>query len=460
MKIRTLLAALALVAAGPVVVQSTPAAADSEATLRFHCSYPMIGARPLTVTISTNLPAEVQAGRPTPPIEARTVATISADTTPGMVLVGAKTMEGEAIASATITTPGAQPLDLEVDANLEKATVPSSGAFDAVAVAEIAPITFTQPGEARITVSHLLLRITLRDAQGRLTGLHTFDSDCTLDPGQDGVIATTTVTGGADTQPPTAPTGLKADAVTSTSVGLSWTPSTDNVGVTGYDVYRGTTKVASSTETSATVAGLSPTTAYTFHVKARDAAGNVSPSSSPISVTTMPDKPAEVEYAYTLEGSAKLAKTGSTAVLNGSVDATLTTASGAFTADVELGDTSTQFLAWGVLPMTATIALEPVGATTGTLVGQSLTSVTRLDVNIRTIDAFGFPMGGGPQCRTAAPVTVPLASASGWSPAAGGTVAGTFALGQFENCGWLTSAINQSVVGDGNTVTATLTPRT
>ncbi|MEV4254899.1 glycosyl hydrolase family 18 protein [Spirillospora sp. NPDC049652] len=92
--------------------------------------------------------------------------------------------------------------------------------------------------------------------------------------------------GGNDTQPPTAPSGLKSTGKTDTTVSLSWTASTDNVGVTGYDVYQGTTKATSVTGTSATVTGLTAKTAYSFTVKARDAAGNVSAASNAVSVTT------------------------------------------------------------------------------------------------------------------------------------------------------------------------------
>ncbi|WMX43791.1 carbohydrate binding domain-containing protein [Streptomyces roseicoloratus] len=94
--------------------------------------------------------------------------------------------------------------------------------------------------------------------------------------------------GGTDTQAPTAPTGLQATGTTSSTVSLSWTAATDNVGVTGYDVYRGATKVSTVTGTSATVGGLAANTAYTFTVKARDAAGNVSPASSAVTATTTP----------------------------------------------------------------------------------------------------------------------------------------------------------------------------
>jgi endoglucanase len=89
-----------------------------------------------------------------------------------------------------------------------------------------------------------------------------------------------------DTQAPTAPANLAVTASTSSSVSLSWSAATDNVGVTSYDVFRGTTLATSVSGTSATVTGLSPSTAYSFTVKARDAAGNSSAASSAVSVTT------------------------------------------------------------------------------------------------------------------------------------------------------------------------------
>src|SRR5690606_39110522 len=79
-----------------------------------------------------------------------------------------------------------------------------------------------------------------------------------------------------DTQAPSAPTNLTASNVAQTSLTLSWTASTDNVGVTGYDVYSGSTNIGTTTTTSANVTGLTANTAYSFSVKAKDAAGNVS----------------------------------------------------------------------------------------------------------------------------------------------------------------------------------------
>ncbi|MFI6318837.1 NPCBM/NEW2 domain-containing protein [Nonomuraea sp. NPDC050556] len=99
------------------------------------------------------------------------------------------------------------------------------------------------------------------------------------------VTATAGATGG-DTQAPTAPANLTSNGSTSNSATLSWTASTDNVGVTGYSVYRGATLAGSTTGTSFTATGLDASSTYTFTVKASDAAENVSPASNPVTVTT------------------------------------------------------------------------------------------------------------------------------------------------------------------------------
>ncbi|WP_084958069.1 cellulase family glycosylhydrolase [Thermoactinospora rubra] len=87
-----------------------------------------------------------------------------------------------------------------------------------------------------------------------------------------------TIYGGStpDTEKPTRPGTPAASDVTATTARLTWAASTDNRGVVGYDVYRGAARLASSTTNAVTLTGLSPETAYTVHVVARDAAGNVS----------------------------------------------------------------------------------------------------------------------------------------------------------------------------------------
>lgn len=98
----------------------------------------------------------------------------------------------------------------------------------------------------------------------------------------------TLVTGGGDTTAPSAPGTVRSTGTTPDSVSLAWDAATDNVGVAGYDVYNGSALATSATGTSVTVTGLIPDTSYGFTVKARDAAGNVSPASGVVSVKTQP----------------------------------------------------------------------------------------------------------------------------------------------------------------------------
>lgn len=100
-------------------------------------------------------------------------------------------------------------------------------------------------------------------------------------------------TPGDDTQPPSVPAGLTAPSTTSSSISLAWTASTDNVGVTGYQVLRapgasgGTfTQIATATSNSFVNTGLAANTTFRYQVRATDAAGNVSAVSNTVTAAT------------------------------------------------------------------------------------------------------------------------------------------------------------------------------
>lgn len=93
-------------------------------------------------------------------------------------------------------------------------------------------------------------------------------------------------TSSTDTQAPTAPASLASTSKTATSITLAWNTSSDNVGVTGYDVYANSALKTTVTGLTATITGLTASTTYSIYVKAKDAAGNTSASSNTISVTT------------------------------------------------------------------------------------------------------------------------------------------------------------------------------
>ncbi len=128
-----------------------------------------------------------------------------------------------------------------------------------------------------------------------------------------------TTTTAPDTEAPTAPTSLAVSNVTQTTVDLAWTASTDNIAVTGYDVYQGNTVIATVTSTNYNVTGLTAATNYTFSVKAKDEAGNVSAASNTIGVTTAtvpdteaPTAPTSLAVSNVTQTTADLAWTAST----------------------------------------------------------------------------------------------------------------------------------------------------
>src|SRR2546422_157047 len=99
--------------------------------------------------------------------------------------------------------------------------------------------------------------------------------------------STATLTVNADTTPPSVPAGLSASAVSSSQINLSWTASTDNVGVAGYSIFRGGVKIGTAPGTSFQDAGLTASTSYAYNVSAFDAAGNTSAQSTGASATTL-----------------------------------------------------------------------------------------------------------------------------------------------------------------------------
>jgi chitodextrinase len=89
-----------------------------------------------------------------------------------------------------------------------------------------------------------------------------------------------------DTQAPSVPEGLAAEALSSSQIKLTWSASTDNVGVTAYKIRRDGVQIASTSALAYTDNGRSPSTLYTYTVAAVDAAGNISARSAAASATT------------------------------------------------------------------------------------------------------------------------------------------------------------------------------
>ncbi|MDO8742496.1 MAG: LamG-like jellyroll fold domain-containing protein, partial [bacterium] len=123
--------------------------------------------------------------------------------------------------------------------------------------------------------SHLLAAAWDTDAGQRI------GAACEVEGGCGGTPAPT-----PDTSTPTTPSSLTATAVSTTQINLSWSASTDNVGVTGYKIYRNGTQIATVAGTSYSNTALTPSTLYSYTISAYDASGNTSVQSASASATT------------------------------------------------------------------------------------------------------------------------------------------------------------------------------
>jgi len=159
------------------------------------------------------------------------------------------------------------------------------------------------------------------------------------------INATTTVF--VDTTAPTTPTNLVASSITTTSLNLTWTTSTDNVGVIGYDIYMNGTLKTSATTSSAAITGLTASTAYSFYVKAKDAAGNLSANSATLNTSTSSGTSTitELYFSEYIEGSSnnkvlEIANaTGTSKSLTGYVIKKQTNGAGAWSTGLTLSGT-------------------------------------------------------------------------------------------------------------------------
>ncbi|MBF7090768.1 endonuclease [Flavobacterium sp. ALJ2] len=155
----------------------------------------------------------------------------------------------------------------------------------------------------------------------------------------------------SDTQAPTAPTSLASTSKTANTISLSWSASTDNVGVTGYNVYANGVLKTTVTGLSGTITGLTASTNYNITVTAKDAAGNNSATSNTLTVTTDaggvtdPGTATDLLFSEYIEGSGNnkaleiLNATGSPVNLSGYTIKRQTNGAGAWSTGLALSGT-------------------------------------------------------------------------------------------------------------------------
>ncbi|WP_164821428.1 fibronectin type III domain-containing protein [Paenibacillus koleovorans] len=227
----------------------------------------------------------------------------------------------------------------------------------------------------------------------------------------------------ADTTPPSAPT-LSSTGVTDTTVSLSWTASTDNIAVAGYDVYNGVTKANNSLVSGSTytVTGLTQATSYTFTVKAVDTSNNASSASNSVTVTTATYVPPDTTPPSVPGNFRSTASTQTTLSLAWNASTDNVAIAG---YDIYLGGTK--------------VNVTPVTGTTYLLTG--IAADTTHSLYIKAVDTSGNSSAAS---STISPRTLEYPPAgtlsrTGWIPYASNTVSMSNALDGKRNSRWYTT---------------------
>ncbi|WP_424184599.1 DUF6801 domain-containing protein [Actinokineospora sp. G85] len=413
--------AAALVATGLLLGSGSSSAVPVSLTLNYTCPFPLIGNQDIKAVITSDLPASVGIGEQTGKIAVKAVTTVSETATQGLTLVGAKTVEGSALAAATVAAPGIT-LPVNVPIAVEKTNVPASGAFDVNASGEAPSLSFQQAGEAKITVGDLKLTLTPKTADGAETGLGTFESACTAKPGQDNLLHTFTIGGGPGSTTPPPPSSSTTPPPPS-----STTPPPPS----------STTPPPPSSTTPPPPSSTTP---------------------PPPSSTTPP--PAGVKVNYAIKGSTTLKNLGGPVPLSGTFNADANLSAGTYVGDLKMNPTKGSFKVFGFLPSDANIKIVPVGQPSGTVKTGAITFDGKINVVLDRLTLFGIPISEGDTCKTTAPSDLKLASTGNFDVLKGGQIKGNYALSSLDGCGFLTPIISALTQASGNTIDLTLTAQT
>lgn len=212
MSLRTLsrarLTGLALATAGATLAGAAAPAAAVPVSLEldYQCSFPLLKPQPVKLKITTDIPSQVDVGKFTGAFDVSAVATVSAESTKGLRALETETIEGSAVALTDVIQPNGQTLVARIPTTVTKRSLPASGGFDTNATGSTPSLVFQQAGTVRLNVRDLILTLTPRLADGTLTGLDTFETECFQVPGQNNTLATIAIVNPGTATPTPTPT--------------------------------------------------------------------------------------------------------------------------------------------------------------------------------------------------------------------------------------------------------------
>jgi hypothetical protein len=186
-KTRSLLAAGLACLVLPLATPPADASTPIDKRLSFTCPFPLIGKQKLDVEVKASFEVPSAPGGTFTTADLTVAVTVPDKSTRGLALVGAASIEGTASAGVTLAD-GSLTLPLALPLTVAKTAVPASGAFTTQATGSVPPVRLPNAGRTTLTIGDFSTRLTPKKADGSFTGLGSFTSDCTLDPGQDPVL--------------------------------------------------------------------------------------------------------------------------------------------------------------------------------------------------------------------------------------------------------------------------------
>ncbi|WP_181772925.1 DUF6801 domain-containing protein [Amycolatopsis pittospori] len=171
-----------------VAVHGAAAGTPVDKRLSYTCPFPLIGLQKLDVAIKADFEVPTAPGGTLTTSGLTITVAVPDKAARGLNLVGAATIEGTAAAGVTLVNGDANPLPVRIPLNVAKTDIPQTGGFSPVATGSVPTVTLAKPGKTTLTVGDFTTRLTPKKADGSFTGLGSFTSDCTLDPGQDPVL--------------------------------------------------------------------------------------------------------------------------------------------------------------------------------------------------------------------------------------------------------------------------------
>ncbi|MDQ8044301.1 MAG: hypothetical protein AAGC46_04765 [Solirubrobacteraceae bacterium] len=280
--------------------------------------------------------------------------------------------------------------------------------------------------------------------------------------------------------PPNAPGIPVRRGVSPDGVVVSWAPSNFNyLRAPSYDLYDGDTKIVSGIYAISSYTlppSYTATSPYALSVVAVDVYGHRSapspvltypesttptPTPTPIPPTPTPTpQPTIFTEVFLLDGATTLKTLAKGAIpTTGRLNISRTIVSDDIDAQVELESASARLTVLGVLPVVAQIGfvstqtamwgLPATGTWQNRATGQ-LSLTTQARIRVVSASIFGVKLVQTATCQTAQPSRISLASAGAVTPTTGGTLAGTFSIGNLAGCGSLTGLVSPLVAGGGN----------